>query len=73
MKKFSVLAAAAAFVGNLTQARTLQGIEGDTPKCCTLFSGNPNEKRTKTEICEKLQNAYTGRYVNIILTEEDLA
>jgi len=73
MKKFSVLAAAAAFVGNLTQARMLQGIEGDTPKCCTLLSGNPNEERTKTQICEKLQNEYQGRYVTIHLTEEDLA
>ena len=38
MKKFSVLAAAAAFVGSFTQARMLQN-EDDKPRCCTLFSG----------------------------------
>jgi len=50
MKKFSVLAAAAAFVGSFTQARMLQD-ESDKPKCCTLLSGDPNGERTKHRIC----------------------
>jgi hypothetical protein len=53
MKKFSVLAAAAAFIGNITQARMLSGgfqEEEEKALCCELFSG-PIGNRTSHQIC----------------------
>ena len=75
MKKFSVLAAAAAFVGSFTNARMLQDskTEVKTPKCCTLLSGDPNGERTEQRICERLLDEEFKTYVPQTWTGKDLA